>query len=110
MLQGYAVTAVARLYWSWTISNFSTKKAPSEKKPGPDGSTAMKRLMGYMKPYLGRFVAVLVLVVLSSCGALENGVLYICCIKVLSVTADAVDSLSRRFVSFASSNISNVAV
>lgn len=82
MLQGYAVTAVAWLYWSRTISNVSTKNAPSEKKPGPDSSAAMKRLTGYMKPYLGRFIVVLVLVVLSSCGALGNGVLDICCVKV----------------------------
>ncbi|XP_037532638.1 antigen peptide transporter 1 [Nematolebias whitei] len=68
MLQGYAVTAVAWLYWSRTISNFSTRKAPSEEKPGPDSSATMKRLMGFMKPYLGRFIVVLVLVVLSSCG------------------------------------------
>ncbi|XP_013871832.1 antigen peptide transporter 1 [Austrofundulus limnaeus] len=67
MLQGYVVTAVAWLYWSRYVSQFFTRKAPSE-TTGADGSGAMKRLTGYMAPYLGRFMVVLVLVVVSSYG------------------------------------------
>ncbi|KAK5613779.1 hypothetical protein CRENBAI_016319 [Crenichthys baileyi] len=69
VLQGYAVTAVAWLYWSRYISSFMTR-APSEKKEktGPDSRASLKRLMGYMLPYTGRFIVVLALVVLSSYG------------------------------------------
>lgn len=70
VLQGYAVTAVAWLYWSRYISSFVTR-APSEKKekkPGPDSRESLKRLMGYMMPYTWRFIVVLALVVLSSYG------------------------------------------
>lgn len=42
-------------------------RAPSE-KPKDDTIPPLKRLMGYMLPYLGRFVSVLILVVLSSYG------------------------------------------
>ncbi|XP_061573452.1 antigen peptide transporter 1 [Cololabis saira] len=66
LLQGYVVTAVAGLYWTRYVSAKPTRK-PSQ-KPGPDASAALKRLVGFMKPYLGRFVIVLVLVVGSSYG------------------------------------------
>lgn len=77
VLQGYVVTVVAWLYWSryvssllhsWGqyISSLLTRK-PSE-KPKEDTGASLKRLMGYMMPYFWRFVAVLVLVVLSSYG------------------------------------------
>ncbi|XP_017288780.1 antigen peptide transporter 1 [Kryptolebias marmoratus] len=68
VLQGYAVTAVSWLYWSRYVSSFFMRRAPSEKKPRLDSSASMRKLMGYMTPYLWRFVAVLILVVLSSCG------------------------------------------
>ncbi|KAM6909918.1 antigen peptide transporter 1 [Xenentodon cancila] len=65
LLQCYVVTAVAGLYWTRFVSLLT--RTPSE-KPGPDASASLKRLMGYMKPYLGRFVIVLTLVVVSSYG------------------------------------------
>ncbi|KAI3361350.1 hypothetical protein L3Q82_013526, partial [Scortum barcoo] len=73
VLQGYVVTAVAWLYWSRYVSNWGQyilslfKRTPSE-KPREDTSTPLNRLMGYMRPYFQRFVAVLFLVVLSSYG------------------------------------------
>ncbi|XP_018555618.1 LOW QUALITY PROTEIN: antigen peptide transporter 1 [Lates calcarifer] len=78
VLQGYIVTAVAWLYWSryvsslllsWGryISSLFTRTMPSE-KPKEDTGASLKRLMGYMLPYVWRFVAVLSLVVLSSYG------------------------------------------
>ncbi|XP_070691712.1 antigen peptide transporter 1 [Pempheris klunzingeri] len=77
VLQGYVVTLVAWLYWSryasslllsWgrCVSSLLTRAPP--KMPKEDTSTPLKRLMGYMLPYLGRFVAVLFLVALSSYG------------------------------------------
>ncbi|XP_033958004.1 antigen peptide transporter 1 [Pseudochaenichthys georgianus] len=77
VLQGYVVTAVAWLYWSRYVSSLLLscgqyisslmKKAPSE-KPKEDTCDPLKRLMGYMRPYLWRFVSVLTLVILSSLG------------------------------------------
>lgn len=77
VLQGYAVTVVAWLYWSryasslllsWGryISSLLTW-APSE-KPKEDTGGALKRLITYMLPFFGRFVVVLFLVILSSYG------------------------------------------
>ncbi|KAM7382989.1 hypothetical protein PAMP_002679 [Pampus punctatissimus] len=77
VLQGYVVTVVAWLYWSryvssllfsWGryISSLLTRK-PSD-KPKQETGASLKRMMGYMLPYLWRFVAVLILVVLSSYG------------------------------------------
>lgn len=77
VLQGYAVTVVAWLYWSRYVSSLLLScgryisslftRAPSE-KPKEATSVALRRLMEYMQPYLWRFVAVLSLVVLSSYG------------------------------------------
>lgn len=77
VLQGYLVTAVAYLYWSRYVSSLLLSwgryisslltRAPSE-KPKEDTGSPLKRLIGYMRPYLKRFVAVLFLVVLSSYG------------------------------------------
>lgn len=77
VLHSYIVTVVAWLYWSryvsslllsWGqyISSLWTRK-PSE-KPKKDTGASLKKMMGYMKPYFWRFVAVLILVVLSSYG------------------------------------------
>lgn len=77
VLQGYIVTLVAWLYWSryvsslllsWGryISSFWTR-APSEESQDHTGAS-LKRLLGYTRPYLRRFIAVLCLVVLSSYG------------------------------------------
>ncbi|XP_041843109.1 antigen peptide transporter 1 [Melanotaenia boesemani] len=67
VLQGYVVTIVAWLYWTRYVSSLFVRKPPS-KKPGPDTSASLKRLMGYMLPYRWRFAVVLILVVLSSYG------------------------------------------
>lgn len=77
MLQGYVVTVVAWLYWSRYVSSLLLSwgryvsslltRAPAE-KPKEDTRSPLQRLMGFMLPYLGRFVAVLFLVVLSSYG------------------------------------------
>ncbi|KAM7421474.1 hypothetical protein PAMA_015557 [Pampus argenteus] len=77
VLQGYVVTVVAWIYWSryvssllfsWGryISSLLTRK-PSD-KPKQHSGDSLNRIMGYMLPYLWRFVAVLILVVLSSYG------------------------------------------
>ncbi|XP_074539063.1 antigen peptide transporter 1 [Halichoeres trimaculatus] len=77
VLQGYIVTVVAWLYWSryvsslllsWGryVSSFWTRM-PSEESDDHTGAS-LKRLLGYMRPYLRRFIAVLCLVVLSSYG------------------------------------------
>lgn len=77
VLQGYAVTAVAWLYWSRYISSFMTRAQSEQKKEKPrqDSRASLKRLMGYMLPYTGRFIVVLALVVLSSYGILNNYIL-----------------------------------
>nr|XP_020465337.1 antigen peptide transporter 1 [Monopterus albus]XP_020465338.1 antigen peptide transporter 1 [Monopterus albus] len=77
VLQGYVVTVVAWIYWSRYVSSLLLSfsgyissrftKMPSEKpKEGTDAN--LKRLMEFMRPHLWRFVAVLILVVLSSYG------------------------------------------
>ncbi|XP_047218022.1 antigen peptide transporter 1 [Girardinichthys multiradiatus] len=69
VLQGYAVTAVAWLYWSRYLSPFMTRGPTKKKeKTGPDSRASLKKLMGYMLPYTPRFIVVLALVVLSSYG------------------------------------------
>ncbi|KAM9353655.1 antigen peptide transporter 1 [Symphorus nematophorus] len=77
VLQGYVVTLVAWLYWSRYVSDLLLSfgryvsslltRAPSE-EPEEDTIKPLKRLIGYMQPYLWRFVAVLCLVILSSYG------------------------------------------
>ncbi|XP_056300185.1 antigen peptide transporter 1 [Pseudoliparis swirei] len=77
VLQGYVVTIVAGLYWSRYVSSLLLSsgrcisslltRAPKE-EPKEDTSASLNRLMGYMRPYLGRLVSVLVLVLLSSYG------------------------------------------
>ncbi|XP_055359415.1 antigen peptide transporter 1 isoform X2 [Betta splendens] len=77
LLQGYVVTAVAWLYWSRYASSlllscgrsissrlWKAPRAPAQKA----SSSALERLLGYMRPYGGRFAFVLALVVLSSYG------------------------------------------
>ncbi|KAM6994741.1 antigen peptide transporter 1 [Tautogolabrus adspersus] len=77
VLQGYVVTLVAWLYWSQYVSSLllswgryfsSLWTGGASEKPQDDTSSSLKRLLGYMKPYLGRFVAVLFLVLFSSYG------------------------------------------
>lgn len=81
MLQGYVVTIVAGLYWSRYVSSLLLSsgrcisslltRAPKE-EPKEDTSASLNRLMGYMRPYLGRLVSVLVLVLLSSYGKWDS--------------------------------------
>ncbi|XP_034030176.1 antigen peptide transporter 1-like [Thalassophryne amazonica] len=66
MLQGYGVTAVAWIYWSRYILPWLMKTTTN--KPSEDTGSILKRLMEYILPYRWRFFAVLVFVVLSSCG------------------------------------------
>ncbi|XP_031723257.1 antigen peptide transporter 1 [Anarrhichthys ocellatus] len=81
VLQGYLVMVVAWLYWSRYvsslllsggryISSLLTRALSEGPKEGPkeDTSASLKRLMGYMRPYVGRIVSVLFLVILSSYG------------------------------------------
>lgn len=77
VLQGYIVTLVAWLYWSRYVSSLLIswgqyissfiKRTPSQ-KPKEETGASLKRLMGYMQPFFWRFVAVLILVFLSSYG------------------------------------------
>lgn len=77
VLQGYIVTVVAWLYWSRYVSSLLIswgqyissfiKRTPSQ-KPKEETGASLKRLMGYMQPFFWRFVAVLILVFLSSYG------------------------------------------
>ncbi|KAK7886587.1 hypothetical protein WMY93_026208 [Mugilogobius chulae] len=74
VIQGYAVTALAWLYWSRHVSSLlraSSRSLRSWFRRAPrqaqtDGK--VQRLLGYMRPYSWRFAAVLVMVVLSSAG------------------------------------------
>lgn len=79
VLQGYAVTVVAWLYWSRYVSSLLvssgqyilslyTKTPSKNEKPKQDTLASLKKLMGFMLPYRWRFVVVLFLVVLSSYG------------------------------------------
>lgn len=76
VLVGYLVTVVSWLYWSRYVSSLllscgryvsSLWTRTLSEKPKEEISV-LKRLMGYMQPFFGRFVAVLFLVVLSSYG------------------------------------------
>ncbi|XP_030014886.1 antigen peptide transporter 1 [Sphaeramia orbicularis] len=78
VLQGYVVTVVAWLYWTRYVSSFLVSWAryisswftnvSAEKPKEDDSGASLKRLLGYMQPYVGRFIFVLVLVFLSSYG------------------------------------------
>uniref|UniRef100_A0A8C6T993 Transporter 1, ATP-binding cassette, sub-family B (MDR/TAP) n=1 Tax=Neogobius melanostomus TaxID=47308 RepID=A0A8C6T993_9GOBI len=72
VLQGYAVTVLAWIYWSRYISSLlrsSTHTLLSCARGGAlEWDGRLLRLLGYMRPYSGRFTVVLVLVVLSSYG------------------------------------------
>ncbi|KAM9852192.1 antigen peptide transporter 1 isoform 2-T2 [Aulostomus maculatus] len=77
VLAGYLVTAVAWIYWSRYVSFFLIalgryvsslwSRAPAA-KPKDDTGASLRRLVEFTLPYAWRFVAVLVLVVLSSCS------------------------------------------
>ncbi|KAF5888954.1 antigen peptide transporter 1, partial [Clarias magur] len=65
LLQSYAVSALSLLLWQRYVPSVLTKK---EVKPKAKKEASLKRLLGYMKPYQGRFTAVLLFVVISSLG------------------------------------------
>ncbi|XP_061918708.1 antigen peptide transporter 1 [Entelurus aequoreus] len=67
LLQGYVVMAVAWVYWSQYASSLWTSKCATE-KPKEDIVSSLRRLTGFMQPYLGRFIFVLILVLLSAYG------------------------------------------
>ncbi|KAM8870668.1 antigen peptide transporter 1 isoform 1-T1 [Spinachia spinachia] len=71
VLQGYGVAGVAWIYWSRHLSSLLPswrRRAALSEEPRDDAAAAVKQLMEYMLPYLGRFVFVLFLVFLSSSG------------------------------------------
>ncbi|KAJ0066294.1 hypothetical protein NL108_007842 [Boleophthalmus pectinirostris] len=75
VLQGYGVTALAWVYWNRHVFPLLVSSARSLRscfqRAAPEEAQAdrrLQRLVGYMRPYSGRFTAVLVMVVLSSFG------------------------------------------
>ncbi|TSK20139.1 Antigen peptide transporter 1 [Bagarius yarrelli] len=65
LLQSYAVSALSLLLWERYVSSVLTKK---KVEPEEKSQATLQRLLGYMKPYWGRFTVVFLLVVLSSVG------------------------------------------
>lgn len=82
LLQGYLVTLVAGIYWNQYLSSLLLscgravssllRRAPSAASEEAQG-VSVWRLASYMRPYSGRFVVVVVLVVLSSYGETLGG-------------------------------------
>ncbi|TRY66057.1 hypothetical protein DNTS_025946 [Danionella cerebrum] len=66
LLQGYAVLALSLLLWKRHMPTLlpSAVKQTGETK----GKASLQRLLGYMKPFSGRFAAVFFFVVISSLG------------------------------------------
>uniref|UniRef100_W5LCL1 Transporter 1, ATP-binding cassette, sub-family B (MDR/TAP) n=1 Tax=Astyanax mexicanus TaxID=7994 RepID=W5LCL1_ASTMX len=65
LLQSYAVLALSLLLWKrYVPSILPEEKIKTQKK----GKTPLQRLLGYVKPYRGRFTAIISLVILSSLG------------------------------------------
>ncbi|KAI7806642.1 antigen peptide transporter 1 [Triplophysa rosa] len=66
LLQGYAVLALSLLLWKRYVPTLlpSTEKRKTEQK----GKASLQRLLGYMKPFTGRFAVVFFFVVISSLG------------------------------------------
>uniref|UniRef100_A0A8C1FI58 Antigen peptide transporter 1 n=2 Tax=Cyprinus carpio TaxID=7962 RepID=A0A8C1FI58_CYPCA len=66
LLQGYAVLALSLLLWKRYVPTLlpTAKKQKTEKK----GSASLQRLLGYMRPFRGRFAVVFFFVVISSLG------------------------------------------
>lgn len=82
LLQGYLVTLVAGVYWNQYVSSLlascgravsSLLRATPSAANGEVGGVSVWRLASYMRPYSGRFVFVVVLVVLSSYGETPEG-------------------------------------
>ncbi|KAK7158369.1 hypothetical protein R3I93_009547 [Phoxinus phoxinus] len=66
LLQGYLVLALSLLLWKRHV--LTLLPASKEQKPEQKGKASLQRLLGYMKPFSGRFAAVFVFVVISSLG------------------------------------------
>lgn len=82
LLQGYLVTLVAGVYWNQYVSSLlvscgravsSLLRATPSEANREAGGVSVWRLASYMRPYSDRFVAVVVLVVLSSYGETLDG-------------------------------------
>ncbi|XP_028835014.1 antigen peptide transporter 1 [Denticeps clupeoides] len=65
LLQGYAVVAVALLFWKRYMPSLLAEKW---QVPAQKNGASLKRLLGYMKPYTKHFVAVVCFVTISSLG------------------------------------------
>ncbi|KAG7317958.1 hypothetical protein KOW79_018993 [Hemibagrus wyckioides] len=65
LIQSYAVSALSLLLWERYVPSVLTKK---KVEPKQKSQASLQRLLGYMKPYRGRFTAVLLFVVASSLG------------------------------------------
>lgn len=78
MCQVYATTLLAWLYWSryasslllscCTCASALLRRTPPPEKPETGATPPLRRLYHFTRPYLWRFVAVLLLVILSSYG------------------------------------------
>ncbi|KAG1942923.1 antigen peptide transporter 1 [Pimephales promelas] len=66
LLQGYLVLALSLLLWKRHVP--SLLPTTKEQKTQPKGKASLQRLLGYMKPFSGRFAAVFFFVVISSLG------------------------------------------
>uniref|UniRef100_A0A672SX15 Antigen peptide transporter 1-like n=1 Tax=Sinocyclocheilus grahami TaxID=75366 RepID=A0A672SX15_SINGR len=64
LLQGYAVLALSLLLWKRHVPTL----LPTAKKEKTEQKASLQRLLGYMKPFSGRFAAVFFFVVISSLG------------------------------------------
>lgn len=64
LLQSYGVAVVAWLYWTRYAPSLFSRGTEKPEKIG----ASLKRLLGYMKPYIIRFGVILTLVILSSLG------------------------------------------
>ncbi|XP_056330772.1 antigen peptide transporter 1 [Danio aesculapii] len=66
LVQGYFVLGLSLLIWKRHVPTIlpTAKKEKTEKK----GKASLQRLLGYMKPFSGRFAAVFFFVVISSLG------------------------------------------
>ncbi|KAK3540809.1 hypothetical protein QTP86_001968 [Hemibagrus guttatus] len=69
LLQSYAVSALSLLLWKRYVPSILTK---SKVEPEQKSQASLQRLLGYMKPYQGRFTAVFLFVVASSLGRITD--------------------------------------
>lgn len=77
LLQSYAVSALSLLLWERYVPSVLTKK---KVEPKQKSQASLQRLLGYMKPYQGRFTAVLLFVVASSLGNKLQPCVSCCCV------------------------------